>query len=79
MAAAAVEMTSTNETMGKDFSSSGRKGRRNALTLDEQPNNAAQLSDETKLELETKALQALSLDANENNNNNNNNGDKETK
>lgn len=69
MAAAAVEMTTGTETMGKDFSSSGRKGRRNALTMDGQSDNAVQLSDEMKLELETKALQALSLDASGNNNN----------
>ena len=71
MAAAAVEMTG-GETMGKDFTSSGRKGRRNALTLDEQSNIPIGLSDEAKLEMEAKAMQALSLDDGSNNNNNEN-------
>lgn len=67
MAAAAVEMT--GEALGKDFTASGRKGRRNALTLDEKT-SLPELSEGNKLEMEAKAMEALSLEGDSENNNN---------
>jgi hypothetical protein len=63
--ATAVETTS-KESLAQDFSSSERKGRRNALTL-EQPSNIPEFTGEKKEELDPKLLQTLSLADNNNN------------
>ena len=64
--AAAVEAAS-KESLAQDFSSSERKGRRNALTLEE-ATDIPVVTGEEKIELNTKLIQTLSLEDSNNNN-----------